>query len=157
VDAPEDPILQVGIAAPEWPMPHSKPPRRRWQAAPAPVATTEVEYNASGRVLRARHGNERRVATHQDHTSLETALASLSDQSNRTASMQAQMLLLGAGAAADAKIRNRELVERNQELQQHQRKLETELAAVRELKNRVVILSQENARCERATASWRGR
>ena len=49
-------------------------------------------------------------------------------------------------AAADAKARNRELVERNERLVQQQRRLETENAAMRELKNRAVVLSQENAR-----------
>ena len=116
-----------------WPMPISSAHR----APPEPLRSS----------LPARRQYYARTLQHQQPAEptppLESALATLSDQQNRCSSMQAQLLLLGAGAAAEAKARNRELVSRNQQLVQQQQRLETENAAVRELKNRAVVLSSE--------------
>ena len=147
LDFPRDPTsdaptLHVTTPAAGWPTPlvqHRPPPpfveprspklqgRRRFfardYATPAPTTSTSLPQPP-----------------------LESALATIADQNNRYSSVQAQLLLMGAGAAAEAKARNRELVSRNEQLVAQQSKLESENMKIRELKNRAVVLSQENAR-----------
>ena len=141
VDVPEHPILHVSnISISDWPMPiHARSGPR---STPEPQATRSPPRcrNYFARSHRPR------TSTSLPHAPLESALATIADQNNRHSSVQAQLLMLGAGAAAEAKLRNRELVSRNQQLVQQKEKLEHENAAVRELKNRAVLLSQENAR-----------
>ena len=143
-----DPILHVAGAdwrTSSWPMPTAS-----HRHAP-PMLLPEEATSPTGMRQPRRHYYARSVAQSAPplpprHAPLESAIATLADQNNRYSSVQAELVLLGAGAAAEAKQRNRELVERNQQLLVRQQKLESESAAARELKNRAVVLSQENAR-----------
>ena len=134
-----------------WPQPVKS---RRWVANQTPEFEKEVEFNKRGRRLpppetRSNephfYSSDGAYSSSTTQPPLATSLAALADRSNHAMAMQSQLLLLGAGAAAEAKVRNRELTERNAELVAKQQKLESENRAIFKLKTKIV-LSQENAR-----------
>lgn len=151
--ADSDRVLEVMLASPA--------EAAAWPAAPAKASTSPPR---SRRAVRdRRHGSYNheyvvRPAPGMPSTtefcrpsapvrqSVESALSTLADESARTSAMQMQLLLLGAGAAAETRVRNDELLARNRELARGQERLEAENAAMRELKSRCIVLSQENAR-----------